>query len=262
VTKFVKLGVVTLSVVSVVACSDTTGPDSLVNSLTPDNSLTLDVAMIAANATIDELGDDLLGDLGFLFGANAPAAPGAVDSRKRDRTRTATYFDADGNEQADRDPLTTASIHVVIASTHEFSRASWTATGSRIRDLMITGLEGEETSRTVNGTGSSSVARSRHTDKNGTRTYDMSSTSVIENVVHPVPRTDDTWPLSGTITRHVTVNIVNGKNGDVTKSRTVVITFNGTNLAAMTVDDETFEIDLSTRKGRHPFRKTGKHKKK
>ena len=255
-----KLGIVTLSVVSVVACSDTIGPNSLVN------SLTLDVAMIAADATIDELGDHVFDDLGRLFGAEALAAPSAApsagDQKNRNRTRTATYFDADGIEQADRDPLTTASIHVVIASTHEFSRASWTATGSRTRDLMITGLEGEETSRTVNGTGSSSVARSRHTDKNGARTYDMSSTSVIENVVHPVPRTDDTWPLSGTITRHVTVNIVNGKDGDVTKSRTVVITFNGTNLAAMTVDDETFEIDLSTREGRHPFRKTGKQKKK
>jgi hypothetical protein len=257
VQSIVKLGVVTLSVVSVVACSDTIGPNSPVNSLTLNNSLTLDVAMIAADATIDELGD-----LGLLFDAEALAVASAVDQRNRNWTRTATYFDADGIEQADRDPLTTASIHVVIASTHEFSRDSWTATGSRMRDLMITGLEGEETRRTVNGTGSSSVARSRHTDTDGTRIYDMSSTSVIENVVRLVQRTDDAWPLSGTITRYVTVNIVNEKDGDVTKSRTVVITFNGTNLATMTVDDETFEIDLSTRSGRRPFRKTDKQKKK
>ena len=85
----------------------------------------------------------------------------------------------------------------------------------------------------------------------------MSSTSVIEDVVHPVPRTDDAWPLSGTITRNVTINIVDGPDGDVTKSRTVVITFNGTNLATMTVDGESFEVDLSTRSGRHPFRKRG-----
>jgi hypothetical protein len=72
-----------------------------------------------------------------------------------------------------------------------------------------------------------------------------------------VPRTDDAWPLSGTITREVTIVVVNGPDGDVTKSRTVVITFNGTNLATMTVDGETFEIDLSTRSGRHPFRRRG-----
>ena len=91
----------------------------------------------------------------------------------------------------------------------------------------------------------------------------MSSTSVIENVVHPVPRTDDAWPLSGTITRNVTINVTNGPEGDVTKTRTVVIAFNGTYLATMTVygestvDGESFEIDLSTRSGRHPFRRRG-----
>ena len=85
----------------------------------------------------------------------------------------------------------------------------------------------------------------------------MSSTSVIDDVVHPVPRTDDAWPLSGTITRNMTVTAVGGPNGDVTKNRTVVITFNGTNLVTMTVDGEIFEIDLSTRSDRRPFRKRG-----
>lgn len=227
------------------ACSDTVGLESSF-----EDSLTLDVAMIAADATIDEFGD-----LALLFGGGAFLAPSAASPRTV--TYTATFYDADGNEQGTRDPLTTASIHLIVEGTHEFSRDSWSATGTRSRDLWITGLEGEETSRTVNGTGSGTVTRSQHTDLDGTRTYDMSSTSVIENVVHPVPRTDDAWPLSGTITREVTINIVNGPNGDVTKSRTVVITFNGTNLATMTVGGETFEIDLSTRSGRRPFRRRG-----
>ncbi len=240
----VKSGALTLGLIALAACSDTVGPDPV------EDSLTLDVAMIAADAAIDELGD-----MGLLFGGGAVLAPSQAATRTV--THTATFFDADGNEQGARDPLTTASIHLVIESSHEFSRDSWSATGTRMRDLMITGLEGGETSRTVNGTGSGSVTRSQHTGEDGTRTYDMSSTSVIENVVHPVPRTDDAWPLSGTITRNVTINIVNGPQGDITKSRTVVITFNGTNLATMTVGDETFEIDLSTRSGRHPFRKRG-----
>ena len=239
-----KSGALTLSLVALAACSDTAGPETF------EDSLTLDVAMIAADAAIDELGD-----MGILFGGGAFPAPSGASTRTV--THTATFFDADGNEQDTRDPLTTASIHLTIESTHEFSRDSWTATGTRSRDLMITGLAGEETSRTVNGTGSSTMARSQHTDADGTRTYDMSSTSLIEDVVHPVPRTDDAWPLSGTITRNVTIVVVNGPDGDVTKSRTVVITFNGTNLATMTVDGESFEIDLSTRSGRHPFRRRG-----
>ena len=240
----------TLGILALAACSDTFGPDSY------EDSLTLDVAMIAADAALDELGD-----MGLLFGVGAFPAPS--EAAARTVTHTATFFDVDGNEQGALDPLTTASIHLVIESTHEFSRDSWTATGTRSRDLLITGLEGEETSRTVNGTGSGTVTRSQHTDEDGVRTYDMSSTSVIESVVHPVPRTDDAWPLSGTITRNVTIDVTNGPEGDVTKTRTVVITFNGTYLATMTVygestvDGESFEIDLSTRSGRHPFRRRG-----
>ncbi len=225
------------------ACSETVAPDAF------EDSLTLDVAMVTADASIDELGD-----MGLLFeGGTLPRHGGESTG-----THTATFFDADGNEQEARDPLTTASIHLVVESSHEFSRDSWSGTGTRSRDLLITGLEGEETTRTVNGTGSSDVTRSRHTDADGTRTYDMSSTSVIEDVVHPVPRTDDAWPLSGTITRNVTINVINGPDGDVTKTRTVVITHNGTYLPTMTVDGEPFEVDLSTRSGRHPFRRHGR----
>ncbi len=240
----VKSEALALGLFVLAACSDTVAPDGF------EDSLTLDVAMIAADAVIDEFGD-----LGLLFGGGAFRAPS--ETSHRTRTHTATFFDADGNEQAVRDPLTTASIHLLIESSHEFSRDSWSATGTRSRDLWITGLEGEETSRTVNGTGIGSMTRSQHTDADGTRTYEMSSTSVIEDVVHPVPRTDDAWPLSGTIRRDVTINVLNGPDGDVTKSRTVVITFNGTNLATMTVGGETFEVDMSTRSGRHPFRKRG-----
>ncbi len=239
-----KSGALTLGLFALAACSDTVGPDSF------EDSLTLDVAMIAADAAIDELGD-----LGLLFGAGAFLAPSEASTRSR--THTATFFDADGNEQDARDPITTASIHLVIESEHEFTRDSWSATGTRSRDLWITGLAGVETSRIVNGTGSSIVTRSQHTDESGARTHDMSSTSVIENVVHPAPRTDDAWPLSGTITRDVTINVTNGPNGDVTRSRTVVITFDGTKLATMTIDGESFEIDLSTRSGDRPFRRRG-----
>ena len=232
-----KLGALTLSLLAPVACSDTAGLESAF-----EENLTLDVAMVAADAAIDEFGD-----MGRLFGGGGP----------QDGTHTATFYDEDGNEQDALDPLTTASIHLVIESTREFSRDTWTGTGTRSRDIMITGLLGEETTRTVNGTGSADVTRSQHTDENGTRTYDMMSTSTIVDVVHPVPRTDESWPLSGTITRDVTINVINGPNGDVTRTRTVVITFNGTDMPSMTVDGEPFEVDMSTRSGRRPFHRRG-----
>jgi len=237
--------ILALSLLALAACSETVGPSSAL-----DESVTLDVAMIAADAAIDEFSD-----MALLFGGGALGSPMEMATHERSGTHTATFFDADGIEQDARDPLTTASVHLVIEATHEFSRNSWSGTGTRSRDMLITGLEGEETTRTVNGTGSGTVDRSQHTDEDGTRTHDMTSTSVIKDVVHPVPRTDEAWPVSGTITRDVTVNIVNGPNGDVSETRHVVITFNSTKLPTMTVDGEDFEIDLSTRSGRRPFRK-------
>ena len=184
-----KLGALTLSLLALVACSDTAGLESAF-----EENLTLDVAMFAADATIDEFGE-----MGRVFGGGGPQGG----------THTATFYDVDGNEQDALDPLTTASIHLVIESTREFSRDTWTGTGTRSRDIMITGLLREETTRTVNGTGSASVTRSQHTDADGTRTC------------------------------------------------TVVITFNGTDMPSMTVDGEPFEVDMSTRSGRRPFHRRG-----
>ncbi len=237
---------VALGVLVMAACSDASGPESPSEAL-----LTRDVAMVAADAVLEDLVD--MSQL--MLGAGLPAPP---EDGSGSVTRTVTYFDAAGIEQTSHDPETTASIHMVMDGTREISRDSWTASGTRHRDLMITGLAGEETSRTVNGTGSGTLTRSSHTDDDGGRTYDMSTTSVIENVVHPVPRTDESWPLSGTITREISVTITDGPDGDVTRNRTVVVTFDGTQWAVMAVvGGETFEVDLSTRSGRHPFRKRG-----
>lgn len=227
------------------ACSDASGPeDSLAEAL-----LTRDVAMVAADAALEDLAD--MGQL--MVGGVLPAPP---QDGTGSSTRTVTFYDADNTVQLSHDPVTTAKIHMVMDGIREFSRDSWSASGTRARDLWITGLEGEETTRTVNGTGSGTLIRSSHADTDGARTYDMFTNSVIENVVHPVPRTDESWPLSGTITREITVT--DGPDGDVTRSRTVVITFDGTNWAQMAVvGGDSFEVDLSTRSGRHPFRKRG-----
>ncbi len=109
----------------------------------------------------------------------------------------------------------------------------------------VSGLLGTETERTWNGTGSSTANRTRVSDENGDREYDMSSTSTILNVVHAVPR-PGTWPLSGTITRNVTVVVISSDDTR-TRTRTVVIEFNGTQFATITINNEVFTFDLETR---------------
>ena len=240
-------GLVALTVISSAACSEPSGPDGTDSQV--EALLTLDVAMVSADALIDDLAELQLGFIGG-FGGAAAAPP--------DRVRTVTYYDADGNEQDAYDAVTTASIHIVSEISGEMGRDSWSGSISRTRDITITGLDGDEAARTANGTGSSTVTRSRHSDEDGDRSYDMSGTSVITDVVLAVPRDENPYPLSGTVTRDVTVVIVNGSNGDQTRTRHVVITFNGTQFATLSVDGESFEVDLSTRGGRHPLRNRGR----
>lgn len=223
---------VALSLITLAACSDTAGPESQLESL-----VTLDVAVVSADAIIADVAEQ-----GRVF----PPPDGAG---------TVTYYDGLGNVQEVFDELTTASIHIVREGSHEGGSDSWSGTVTRTRETTITGLEGDETIRTVNGAGSSTVSRSRHSDENGDRSYDMTGTTVISDVVHGVPREDNSYPLSGTITRDMTAVIVNGPNGDETRTRHVMITFNGTQFPTMTVNGELFEVDLSTREGRHPLRR-------
>ena len=87
-----------------------------------------------------------------------------------------------------------------------------------------------------------------------TRTYDMSGTLLVEDVVRGVPRADNPWPLSGTITRDLTIEVTNGPNGDETITRLVVTTFDGTRYATLTVDGAEYQVDL-TQRGRDRVRR-------
>jgi hypothetical protein len=215
------------------ACSDTTtGPAGA------SDQINFDVAMVVADGTLDDLA------------AIRDCGNGELPLEGAERSCAVTYFDAAGNEQAAYDEVTTASMRLVTEINGEFERDGWLATVSRSREMTISGLEGAETSRTVNGSGSQAITRSKHSDENGTRTYEMFGTSSIENVVHGVPIEDNPYPLSGSITRDMTVLIIGGKNDGETHSRLAVITFNGTQFATVTVNGETYEIDLAAAKGR------------
>jgi hypothetical protein len=222
------------------ACSETTSAPEF-----DTEQLDTDVAIVAA--------DGVLSDLSAT--AAMMEAPGSDRARSGERNVSLTFLDADGNEQDAMDELTTATVIRSVSISREASRENWTASVEASREQTITGLEGEETTRTVNGTGTERVLRSRHSDENGTRSYEMNSAVTWNDVVHGVPRSDNPYPLSGSITRSITVVIVNGPNGDETRSRTAVVTFNGTQFATLTLDGETIEIDLSTRSGKSPFRR-------
>ena len=240
------MAVAGLLVLGTVGCDDSvTGPVAL-----DEEALLADVAVVAADGMFEDLAhmESTAMWAGTGFG---PQSVGIELEESRTFTRTITFYDGAESEQEAYDPLNTARIHVESELTRKATHTFWTADISRERSMDITGLEGEETYRTWNGTGSSEVERSRYPDGGVEREYEMTGTAVIEDVVRGVPMNENPYPLGGTITRtmHVLVTV-----DGVTEERTIlaVITFDGSQYATLTVNGEEFQVDLAERglKGR------------
>jgi len=240
-TRTITMAAAVLALAATTACSDDAlGPDDQID-------ITDDIALIAADATDEDLG---------LMAGMVPSGPGSGFGGFGDRTvtRSRTFFDADGAEMDAYDPLLTASIVTEMETSGDVSRGDLTLSIERSRLTTVSGLEGEETERTFDGTGTDSRTRVVTSDALGSRSFEFSGTLVIDGVVRAVDRENRPWPLAGTITRTMDITIVNGPNGDETRSTVVTVTFNGTQFATMTVDGETFEVDLAER-GRDRMRR-------
>jgi hypothetical protein len=161
------------------------------------------------------------------------------------------FKDAQGNVQTAYDPNTTASVNISVTIDGSIDRDHLSATIHRTHELVVTGLAGAETQRTWNGTGSGTLSAVHERSDGSTRSYNVSSTSTITNVVIPVPRTLTSWPLSGSIHRVITLTKADGSS----VTRDVTITFNGTQHVSVNVNGEIYDFDLATR--RHASRHRG-----
>jgi hypothetical protein len=161
--------------------------------------------------------------------------------------RTCTFTDADGLIQAAYDTTTTESVAVHTEISGAFDRERWSATIDRTTDLVVSGLAGANTTKIWNGSGSGTASRVREVDSTETREYHLTFSGAITNVVIPVPRTATGWPLSGTITRDVTLTVVGGPRDGETITRSTTLEFNGTQFATLIVNGETFTVDLARR---------------
>ena len=238
-----------LTVLLLAACNDANSPSET------DQELNEDLALVIADAVIEDVQQ-----MNLVLGLGGEAATDAaldMAAPPRNFSRTVSFFDEDGDPQDAYNPELTASMVIVVSMSGAVERGDWSASVERNRTLTVTGLLGQETERIWNGFGDATVTRSHHSDENGDRSYNMTADFVIEDVVRALPRTEHPWPISGQITRHVVVTIVNGPNGDVTHERTVIITFNGTQFATLLIGDEEFEIDLGARDGERGFRRKG-----
>ena len=245
-----------LLAVAMAACDQTTEVESL------DDAMTVDAAVLAADATIEEIAlfHQPLDFAGFIPGVDAPpparhpGPPGGQGSFEGDfaGVREVSFFAAGGVEQDAYDPLTTASVDIVHEVEGTIVRDRFTAEIFRAREMTVSGLEGEETHRTWNGSGSSSVARSGVTPDGTERSHSAEGSFTLRDVVVPIPGTEPRWPISGTVTREMVMTRT-GPDGTLTREFEIVITFDGSSIATALVNGETVEIDLSARPGRHPL---------
>jgi hypothetical protein len=269
-----RFAVATALALTVAACSST---DTAGNGTTLDNAaVNADVASAAADGFGEDVDmivgmDGTTGNLtaalmgpgqgrnGFRPGLTGCTFTGgsftcpAITRDSLTVTRTITLLDSTGAAQSAYDSLTTASIHIVADLAGSPTHGNWSATVSRHRDLTITGLAGAETSRTVNGNGHETVTRSHVTHNDSTRTYDITGSSTVTNVVMPVSATTggNGYPISGSITRVMTVTLTSGPNSGRTVTKTVTLTFNGSSSVTATIDGTSFSFDLPNHSAGH-----------
>ena len=258
----IRCGALACAVILGACAKDTTSHD--INADTP--MLTADLAVVAADAAGEDV--DIMREP-VVFASMAPSfVPGTGELNPANCTyntetqrvvcppftrdnglvvnRSYQFFDALNAVQQAYDALLTAKADVQTHVQGEKTVGNWNAVIDRSRDMLVTGLLGDETQRTWNGTGTSTATRSRHRD-NGDRSYDISCTLTVDNVVVPVERGSDRFPISGTITRVCTITFTAGPREGQTVQRTAVVTFNGTQTATLTIGDKTFDIDLKSR---------------
>lgn len=169
------------------------------------------------------------------------------------RTHTVSYgvFNLAGASQTAYDPVTTASIRFIVKDTGAvqwtFNGSTFSDTSSRNRDHTVSLLQGDpDTVRAWNGTGTTKIKASAQGQI--TRLYNYVSNDTITNVRFRMPRLVNPYPLTGTIVNNFTITrTVSGTDTQTrTTTRRVVVTFNGTATATMTIGDEIYNLNLDT----------------
>lgn len=202
------------------ACSD------LVDPSVSDMELAEDLAASSAEAVGQDIAEMIANEA---FGGFSPAAGPRhpADPHDLSVTRTRTCYDADGNVQQQCDRETTASMRIQMTIDGTRQGDNFSMIVHRTRNMLTSGLLGQETSRTHNGVGASNDSTTI-TREGRTRTVAESSTDSTVNVVFDLPHETNPWPVSGQIIRNVnaSITVTSGDRSETrTISRRIVVTF-------------------------------------
>ncbi|MFL5562605.1 MAG: hypothetical protein ACJ79K_14130 [Gemmatimonadaceae bacterium] len=253
--------VFTAIVVGAAACADSTAPSAQLTNL----QIVRDVASDAADATAQDIGEMVGTEVAVgLPMASSPAAgvpAGCAWSAASSRFVCATITNADGlrldrsfafyaggSAQQSYDATATDSINFQGALEGTLVGAARTAWLKTNRTMTVSGLAGAETQRSWTGTGTRTDSMQVNDDVS--RRTRIHSVDQVSAVVFALPRSTNPWPKSGTITHDIEVSST-ADNGAGTRSRSatrhVVVTFNGTQFAAVLIGTTPCTLDLAAR---------------
>ncbi len=201
------------AVVGLAACTDTNAPSDLT-----DNQLAADLATSSGDAIATDVGQAILNEGSF---AGAPGFNASV-MEALDTTlnvvRTRTCYDAQNNVvQCGQG---TVSMRVTLQIDGTVQRDNFTGSIHRTRDMTITGLGPNSTTRTHNGVGTSNDTTT-FTGTRGTRHAEESSSDSILALVFQLPHASNPWPISGQIVRNVNATITLTRADNTTDTRTI-----------------------------------------
>ena len=147
-------------------------------------------------------------------------------------TRSYALYDAAGAAQLRRDAAT-ASVNTEVAVAGTTTGERGTVAVDRASTLTVTGLGARAVTHTLNGREAGKTTATV-TGARGAVTVATAFTAAVRDVVVPVPRARDAWPLSGTATRTTTVTAARPA-GSVTFTVTEEVAFTGTSVVNVTI---------------------------
>ena len=175
--------------------------------------------------------------------------------------RTFEFFDSTGAPMLAFNGVNTASVAVMATESGVRPTANGADTVSGTRSLTATGCWA--TTRRGFGTArapASSAATGRTASRRAPPTFPTTPRSRTSSWTSPLQQS---VPASGTITRLVSGTGTVTRNGttkSITISRTVTITFNGTEFVPMTVGTVAYTLDLATGQATKNSRERGPHR--
>jgi hypothetical protein len=241
----------------IVACNSDRAyapPDTILT----DQQVSRDVAVSEGDAAASDLVS--LGNSANMAAASLSAAECAYGSGRwtcapvmennLTIVRSYAFFDAAGQPMKVRDDLTTSSVNFQLSVNGTVARdTTFSGVVHRTRNMTVSGLLGNETTRRWDGFGASADTNT-HRSALTTRTYAGRSVDSLKAVVFAQPRTPSSYPLSGTMVRSVAYLVTSVGRGNERRSvdRRVVITYNGTENVQLQSGSVTCTLHLDTHK--------------